>query len=180
VFNIVGDALNKPKTKPIKRKKAKTSAVTLPKKELLLRLADLEGAGSQVYNLLRAFAKLLEEAEKQKVHLQPGRAMYVQPVERKNKHRERHLARAMAKAETWDERDQVCRSAAAFCFSVAKAALKTGDQKNAQKWTALSHRYFKLSMDPKKQITEEEIQHLEDMLEEIRENQKQEENTTNS
>ena len=181
--------MNKAKSSSARRKKAKTDDASRLEKELL-----------QVFNLLTAIAKLLEledkvdkleaEATKTSVKLPRGRVALAQEVKETKetketkgaktpKKEEKHLSRAIAQAETWQQRDRVYRRVAAFCFSLAQDFLKKSDWKNAQKWMALSHRYSKLSMDPKKQITEEKLQELEDMVHEIQEHEKEEKDATN-
>ena len=163
---MVGDALNKPEKRSNKRKKPETNLKALSEKEFL-----------EVYNLLEAFAKLLEEAQrKPKLQVEGQHAMMAREV--KVARGPRHLGRAIAKAETWQKRDQVCRRVSSYCFARAKEAQNRGDSKGAQRWVALSHRYFKLAMDPKKQVTEEKLKELEDMVYEIEEHQKEDKDKT--
>jgi hypothetical protein len=161
---MVGDALNKPKKHSNKRKKPETNPEALSEKEFL-----------EVYNLLEAFAKLLEEAQRKpklpKLRMKGQHAMMARDVEAPRG--PRHLGRAIARAETWQERDQVCRRVSSYCFARAKESQDRGDSKGAQRWMALSHRYFKLAMDPKKQITEEKLKELEEMVYKIKEHQKE-------
>jgi hypothetical protein len=159
------DKKSKPKAGSVRRNKPEASAEALTEKELL-----------QVYNLLRAFEKLLEEAERTPGKLRvKGYVMTARAGEAKPSRVPKHLGRAIAQAETWPERDLVCRRASSVCYERANAFYNRGDYKNAYKWMSLAHKYYKLAMDPKKQITEEELQHIEDMLEEIKGKQKEDE-----
>jgi len=157
---------NKPKTKPNKQKKPVPAPDKRLKKELL-----------KVYNELQSVANVLEEQPRQKMQLrlaprQVKMARMVEPIELGGKTRkepereEKHLTRAITKAETWPQRDRVARRLAAFCYGLAKDVLRTNDQKNAQRWMGLSQRFFKLSMDPKEKQELEKIQAELDRLEE--------------
>jgi hypothetical protein len=86
----------------------------------------------------------------------------------------KHLGRAIIAAKTWDQRDLLCRRFSAWCYEWSKFFLNHGDYKNAGKWVALSQRFIKISMDPKRQISEAELQRLQDMLDEIKERDKEE------
>jgi hypothetical protein len=90
----------------------------------------------------------------------------------------KHLGRAIIAAKTWDQRDLLCRRFSAWCYEWSKFFLNHGDYKNAGKWVALSQRFIKISMDPKRQISEAELQRLQDMLDEIKERDKEERDKT--
>lgn len=160
----VRDRSNKPKTKPSSEKQPEIDAVGLSKKELLM-----------VYNLSLAFAKLLEEARKTHTQFKPKmRLKMVQPA--KDEKLPKHLDRAITAADTWQKRDLLCRRMSAFYHGIAKSFMAAKDFKNAYKWATLSLRYLRLSMDPKKQVSEEQLRRLEDMVHEIEEHQREEEN----
>jgi hypothetical protein len=177
------DIKKKPKTKPVSRKQLGTHSEALLKKELL-----------EAFNLLTAVAKLFEQerrAEKLentgktgihiKTHAMMAKTVEAEKTETMKKADAtlpKHLGRAIMAAETWEQRDLVCRRFSAWCYEWSKYFLNRGDFKNASKWVTLSQRFLKLSMDPKKQITEEKLQELEDMMSEIEERQKEEEDKT--
>jgi hypothetical protein len=163
------DVKKKPETKPVSKKKPEPVLQAFSKKELL-----------EIFNLLTAIAKLfeqerniekLERAEKTEVHVK-RRAMMAKTVKAPLP---KHLGRAIMAAQTWEQQDLLYRRLSAFCYETAKSFLNSGDSRNAHKWMTLSMRYSKLSMDPKKQITEEKLQELQDMLHEIEEHEKKDE-----
>jgi hypothetical protein len=105
---------------------------------------------TQVWNLLSGVAKLLESERKEGLHVK-GRAMAAKTVKAplpKPKVR----ARSITGAETWNQRDIVCRGLSAWAYEMAKVFLEREDTKNAQKWITLSQRFLKLSMTPKKTV----------------------------
>jgi hypothetical protein len=178
-------ASKKSKTESASEKKLENGAEGLSKKELLV-----------VFNLLTAAAKLLEDAPKTQLHIKM-RAMRVNTVETKTSETAaesagtatgkslmpktveaplpKHLDRAHIAADTWPKRDLLCRRMSAYSYKIAKSFLNKQDYKNAIKWMNLSIKYLRLSMDPKKQITEEKLQELEDMLYEIQKRRKDKE-----
>jgi hypothetical protein len=139
--------------------KSEVGAVNVSRKEL-----------SEAFNVLVAAAKLLEDIRRPRVRVRAKRVMMAKKVEPE----EKHLGPAIAKADTWSQRDRLCRRLSSFCYSLAKDFLKAKDFKNAQKWMNLSLRYLRLSMHPKEQFSEEELQKLKDMVEEIRDLQRKE------
>jgi len=130
----------------VHRKKPRKDADDLLKKELLL-----------VYNAYAAFANAYEQTfkkQKRRVKLPE------------------HLDRAIIKAETYPERDLLCRRLASQCYKFSKMFMKNGDYKQAVKWMGMALRFLRLSMDPKKQAADEkfeaELKALEKKLEEIK------------
>ena len=130
----------------VQRKKPRKDADDLLKKELLL-----------VYNAYAAFANAYEQTfkkQKRRVKLQE------------------HLDRAIIQAETYPERDLLCRRLASQCYKFSKMFMKNGDYKQSIKWMHLALRFIRLSMDPKKQAVDEkfeaELKALEKKLEEIK------------
>jgi hypothetical protein len=162
------DASKKPKTKPANKKQPETVLEAFSKKELL-EIFNLLTAVAKLSEQERKVEKLEEDAQKTGIHLKRSAMMTRTDVPQLPK----HLGRAIMAAETWEERDLLYRRLSAFCYETAKSFLNRSDYRNAHKWMTLSMRYSKLSMDPKKQITEEELQELEDMLREIEERQKE-------
>jgi len=181
----VREVSRKSKTESASEKKLENGAEGLSKKELLV-----------VFNLLTAAAKLLEDTPKTQLHIKM-RAMRVNTFEintsetaagsagtatgksLKPKTVEaplpKHLDRAHIAADTWSKRDLLCRRMSAYCYKIAKSLLNKEDFKNAIKWMNVSIKYLRLSMDPKKQLTEEKLQELQDMVDEIKKRQKDEE-----
>jgi hypothetical protein len=155
--------LNNPKTSSIQRKKPIPDADRLLKKELF-----------SVYNCFSAFAKGLEQMQStgpkkpkpvmRRIVKTAGKEVHLEEV---------HLDRAVASCETWTERDKVCRRLAKFCFDLAKYFLRVKDYKNAQKWMTLTHRYLRLSVNMKDQLTDEQLDELEDMLKEVKKRQEE-------
>ena len=141
----VGDMKDKLGKGSVHRKKAEKDADALLKKELFL-----------VYNAYAAFANAYEQTfAKQK----------------KRAKLPEHLDRAILQAETYPERDLLCRRLASQCYKFSKMFMKNGDYKMAVKWMNLALRFLRLSMDPKKQAMDEkfeaELSELEKKMEEI-------------
>jgi len=130
----------------VHRKKAEKDIDDLLKKELLL-----------VYNAYAAFANAYEQTfkkQKRRVKLPE------------------HLDRAIIQAETYPERDLLCRRLASQCYKFSKMSMKNGDYKQSVKWMHLALRFIRLSMDPKKQAVDEkftaELEALERKIEKLR------------
>jgi hypothetical protein len=151
--------LTKPKINSVQSEQPVPDSEDLTKKELF-----------QVFNLFTAVAKLLEGESRIAAHAKTR----TRKISGETK-LPRHLNRALIYAETWNERDLLCRRLAAFCYDLAKSFLAAKDPKNALKWMNLAARLLKLSMDPKKQYQEEQIERLYDMVEEIQEHRKESE-----
>lgn len=123
---------NKTKKSSFRQKKPRKDADELLKKELLL-----------VYNAYAAFANAYERTfakQKRRVKLPE------------------HLDRAIVKAETYPERDLLCRRLASQCYKFSKFFMNQGDYKQAVKWMGMALRFLRLSMDPKKQAMDEKIE----------------------
>lgn len=161
------DVSNKPKTRSPSEKQLETDTEGLTKKELL-----------EVYNCLAAAAKLFEEARKTSTSIRLK--TQTRMARRAEAPLPKHLGRAHIAADSWTKRDLLCRRMSAWCYEIAKSLLKKEDYKNAQKWITLSARYLRLSMDPKKELTEEKLQELEDMVHEIQEREREEDHAGKS
>jgi len=61
----------------------------------------------------------------------------------------RHLDRAIQDAETWEDRDKLCRRLSSHCYRTAQQFMKGGDCEQAAKWMNLVLRFLRLSIDPK-------------------------------
>jgi hypothetical protein len=83
-----------------------------------------------------------------------------------------HLDRAIIQAETYPERDLLCRRLASQCYKFSKMFMKNCDYKQAVKWMNMALRFLRLSMDPKKESVAEkfmvELTALEKKLEELK------------
>jgi hypothetical protein len=78
----------------------------------------------------------------------------------------------MVQAESYEDRDLLCRRMASHFCKLAQMLMKDKDFKGAAKWMNLSLRYLKLSLNPKKEAEEmkitPELDELEKQIEEIR------------
>jgi len=140
--------LNKPKTKPKRKKQPFPDVNRQPKKELFL-----------VYDAYCAFASACEQTfppPKEKAEEKPKE-------KHKEKREDKHIRRQIVKAESWSERDLLFRRLAAQCYEDAQFLKKTGDLKQAAKWMNLCLRFCRLSLDPKAK------QQMGQMLAELRE-----------
>ena len=91
----------------------------------------------------------------------------------------KHLDRAIITAETYHQRDLLCRRLSAYCFNMSKTFMNKQEYTEARKWMELSQTYLHLSFDPKKAHREEQIDEdlneLENLLNEARKSKKQQE-----
>ena len=90
----------------------------------------------------------------------------------------KHLDRAIIAAETWSERDQVCRRLSSNCYNQSQRLLKEGRSEDARKWMALSLQYMQLSMGPKEKQMEVDVDadlaELKSLIDEAKKRQKEE------
>jgi hypothetical protein len=166
------DIKDKPETCSVKRKKLKTEAEALQKKEFLKMY-------SQAYNAFAAFANAYEKTmlkPKPRQRATFSRTITVGVEARKAK-AAKHLDRAIISAESWSERDALVRRLASHCYQTAKWFMKAGDYKQAAKWITLTHRFLKLAMEHKVHREDEEfeakLQEMQKKIEEIKEMNKQ-------
>jgi hypothetical protein len=82
----------------------------------------------------------------------------VKPRARMAKHLPPHLDRAIIQAESFEQRDMLCRRLSSQCYRWAKWFMQKADYKQALKWMNLSLRYLRLSMDPKKESQAEKLE----------------------
>jgi len=140
---------NNIETNPNQRKKLKTNAETLSKNDF-----------SPGYSNLSALATRLESERIRPAfrrHGASGRARIARVS--------RHLDRAIMDAETWDDRDKLCRRLSSHCYRTAQQFMKGGDCEQATKWMNLVLRFLRLSIDPK---AREDVDRVEKELAELK------------
>lgn len=140
------DIKDKPIISSVQRKKLETEAEALAKKEFLL-----------AYNAFAAVANALE-SEKTRQAARTFRMARTAGLPK-------HLDRAIQNAESWDDRDKLCRRLASQCYKTAQWFMKSGDYKQGTKWMNLVLRFLRLSMDPK---AKEDVDRVEKELAELK------------
>ena len=144
------DDKEQPKTSPIQQNNRETNA------------EETKKIYSQVYPALSAFAKALQNQSKIP---SPTRHRRTNKTELP-----KHLDRAIIAAETYSERDLLCRRLSSYCYNLSKYFMNKQDYRQAIKWMTLSLSFLHLSMDPKKLQMDEkfeaELNELEKKVEE--------------
>ena len=148
----VSDTKAKPKKGSVQQKKPEKDA------------KELRKIVSLVYP---AFAMFLKACESERARKRPRAKMARGELPA-------HLDRAIIQAETYPERDLLCRRLASQCYKFSKLFMKNGDYKQAVKWMNMALRFLRLSMDPKKQAADEKFEaELEQLGKKMEELQKQ-------
>jgi hypothetical protein len=143
--------------------KAKPKKVSVQQKKPEKDIDELRKIVSLVYPALAMFLKACEsERARKKPRAKMARGEL--PA---------HLDRAIIQAESYPQRDLLCRRLASQCYKFSKLFMKNGDYKQAVKWMNMALRFLRLSMDPKKESVAEkfmdELTALEKKLEEHQE-----------
>jgi ribosomal protein L29 len=156
----VSDMKDKPETSSVRQKKLEKDTEALIKKEFFY-----------VYNAYAAFANAYEKTfarpRRRQVRIVKAFRM-AGPI--KHRAEEKHLDRAIVAAESWSERDKLCRRLASHCYQTAHWFEKNGDHKQAAKWMNLALRFLRLSMDPKSkedlELVKKELAEVKAMMQE--------------
>jgi hypothetical protein len=128
---VMRDIKDKPETRSVGLKRPETDADELRK---IVSLA---------YPAFAMFAKALESDVTVKFSTRAIRRTKVTELPK-------HLNRAIIAAETYSERDLLCRRLSSYCYGLSRLFMKNQDHKNATKWMTLALRFLRLSLDPKK------------------------------
>ena len=124
---------------------------------------------SQAYPALSAFAKALQNQTK----VTPSFAMKRRAAKTELP---KHLDRAIITAETYSERDLLCRRLSSYCYNLSKYFMNKQDYRQAIKWMTLSLSFLHLSMDPKKLQMDEKFEaELEELEKKVEEEKRQRE-----
>ncbi len=123
---------------------------------------------SQAYPALLAFAKALQNQTNISRPIQKRRATKTELP--------KHLDRAIITAETYSERDLLCRRLSSYCYNLSKWFMNKQDYKQAIKWMTLSLNFLHLSMDPKKLQMDEKFEaELDELEKKVEEEKRQRE-----
>jgi hypothetical protein len=165
------DTKKQPKTNPTQKRNPKTNdnnskKSTINKKQERAcypgNTEKLAQTLDQEYPALESFAKILENEPKP-----PRNAIKFRIP---NSELPKHLDRAIIAAETYTERDQLCRRLSSYCYKISKMFLSQQNYQQAHRWMTLSLNYLHLSMDPKKMQMDEKFEaELEEFRKEIEE-----------
>jgi hypothetical protein len=133
------DTKKQPKTNPIQQNKQKTDANDI---------TELLSIINEMYPALQTYAKDLENKQVYRHQIKFRSANVDLP---------KHLDRAIIAADTYSQRDLVCRRLSSQCYNMSKWFMKKEDYQQAYKWMTLSMNYLHLSMDPKKMQMDEKF-----------------------
>lgn len=88
---------------------------------------------------------------------------------KKSKVNRRHLDQRIRDAETFEEREEILRDLAAFCYRESKAWKAKGDPRMQKQWVKLIARFFELSGKFAEKVRlEEEIEDLKKKFEALK------------
>jgi hypothetical protein len=160
----MSDTKNKPSTGSVRQKKLEKDADGLSKKEFFM-----------LYSAFAAFANVLEEEKKRFPTVKTSRTLMLRQA-RRRQGLPKHLDRAIIEAETYSERDLLCRRLASQCYRLSQQFTKNSDYKQAVKWMNLALRFLRLSLDPKaKQMDEKFEAELDELKAAMKKREEEEE-----